>query len=110
MIPFQIPRKLDPVLYVWINYKSEGGEDEVIAGLNYYHHISQVIGDGLLHSTLPYYYRGSPRGFQMMATEYVADIKRENSGYIYNQLYTQVWPPHEEEYILSQRVRHWSRD
>ena len=53
MIPLQIPRKLDPVLYVWSNSESEGEEDEVIAGLSYDYHFVQVIGGGLLHSTLP---------------------------------------------------------
>ena len=46
----------------------------------------------------------------MLATTYVADIIRENAGYIYNQLYRQVWLLHDEECILSQRGRHWYRD
>ena len=52
MTTLQIPRKLDPVLYVWSDSKSEGEEDEVIAGMNYDYHVAQVIGDGLLHSNL----------------------------------------------------------
>ena len=53
VIPLQIPWKLDPVPYVWINPGSEGEEDEVIAGLTSNYHVAQVVGDGLLHSTLP---------------------------------------------------------
>ena len=60
MIPLQIPRKPDLVLYVWSNSESEGGEDEVIAGLTYNYDVVQVIGEGLLHSTLTYYYREIP--------------------------------------------------
>ena len=84
MIPLQIPRKLDPVLYVWSNSDSEGEEDEVIAGLSYDYHFVQVIGDGLLHSTLPCNYRERSRYLQMMATIYVDDINRYNTGYIYD--------------------------
>ena len=51
MIPTQIPRKSDSVLYVWRNYESEGEEDKFIAGLTYNYHATQVIGYGLLHST-----------------------------------------------------------
>ena len=51
-----------------------------------------------------------PVEFLMMATTYVAYINRENVGYIYNQSYRQVWPPHDAEYILSHRVRHCSRE
>ena len=52
MIPLQIPRKSDPVLYNWSNYNPKGEEDEVIEGLTYNYHVTQVIGDGLLHYTL----------------------------------------------------------
>ena len=69
-----------------------------------------MIGNGLLCSTLPCDYRDSHGDFQTMATAYVADIDRENAGYIYDQLYRQVWPPHDVEQILSQRGRYWSRD
>ena len=46
----------------------------------------------------------------MTETAYVADIKREDAEYIYDQLYRHVGPLHDTEYILSQRGRHWSRD
>ena len=46
----------------------------------------------------------------MMATAYMADINRENLGYIYDQSYRQVRPPHDAEYIFSHRFGHWSRD
>ena len=46
----------------------------------------------------------------MMATAYMADINRGNLGYIYDQSYRQVRPPHDAEYIFSHRFRHWSRD
>ena len=69
-----------------------------------------MIGDSLLHSTLPYDYRDSPGEFRMTVTAYVTDINKKNAGYIYDQSYRQVWPPHDPEYILNQRGRHWSRD
>ena len=69
-----------------------------------------MIGDVLLQSTLLYNYRGINRELRMMETVYVAEINRENAGYIYDQSYRQVWTPHDAEYILSQRDRHWSRD
>ena len=83
MIHFQIPRKLDPVLYVSSNSKSKLGEEKVIAGLTCDYHVAQVIEGGLLHSTLPCYYRDIPREFLIMAAAYVADINRETAGYIY---------------------------
>ena len=71
MIPLQIPRKSDPVLYVLSDSESEGEEGEVIAGLTNNYHDSQVIGGGLLQSTLPCDYRDSSGEFQMMATVYM---------------------------------------
>ena len=79
-------------------------------GLTYDYHVDQVIWDGLLRSTLTCNYRDSPREFLMIGTVYVADIDRENTGYIYDRFYRQVFPPHDAEYILSQRGRNWSRD
>ena len=70
---------------------------------------SRVIGDSLLKSTLPFNYKYSTEEFRMMATAYVANMNRENEGYIYDQLYRQVWPPHDAEKILIQRGRHWCR-
>ena len=83
-IPLQIPWKLDPVLSVWSNYESKGGEDKVIASLPYNYHFAQVIGYGLLQYTLLCDYRDSPGDFGMIATAYVAYINRDNTGYIYN--------------------------
>ena len=76
MIHLQIPRKSDPVLYVWSNSESEGEEDEVVAGLTYDYHVAQVIWDGLLPSALPCDYRYSPGDIQLMVTAYVAGINR----------------------------------
>ena len=46
----------------------------------------------------------------MTATAYVADINRDNAGYIYDISYRQVWPPYDAGYILRHRFRNWSRD
>ena len=76
MIPLQIPRKSDLVLYVCSDSKSEREEDEVIAGLTYNYHVSQVIRDIILHYILPFNYREIYIEFLMMETTYVADINR----------------------------------
>ena len=60
MIPIQILRKLDLVLYVWSNYKSKGDEYKVIAGMTYDYHVAQVIGYGPMNFTLPCDHRDSP--------------------------------------------------
>ena len=108
MISFRIPRKLDSVLYVWSDSESTGEEENVIAGLTYDYYVAHVIGNGLLYYTLSCDYRDSPGDFQIMATTYVADINRDNAEYIYDRLHMQFWLPHEVEYILSHRGRHWS--
>ena len=90
--------------------ESKGEEDEFSLGLAYCYHVASVIGDSVLNSTLPCSCRDSPIYFRMMATAYVAGIDRENVGYIYNQLYMYVYPPHDAEYILIQRDIFCSRD
>ena len=52
MIPLQILRKSDLVLYVWSDFEFEGEEDEVIAGMNYNYCFTQLIGYGILYYTL----------------------------------------------------------
>ena len=51
-------------------------------GLTYNYHVAQMIGDGLLHSTILCDYRDSPGEFRTMATMYVADTNSDNSEYI----------------------------
>ena len=49
-------------------------------GIQY--HVARAIWVGLLNSTFPYNYRDITGKLQMMATTYVADINRNNAGYI----------------------------
>ena len=87
-----------------------GEKDKLIVGLTYNYLVSQVIRDGLMYSTLQCDYRYIPGEFQMMSTVYVADMNRENVGYIYNHWYRQVWMPNNAEYVLSQKEKHCYRD
>ena len=84
MIPLQILRKLDPVLYVWSNSEFEGKEDEVIVGLTDNYHVAHIIGDVLLHYILLSNYRDILQAFQIIVTAYVGDTNRKNAGYIYD--------------------------
>ena len=67
---------MDPFLYVWRNSDSKREEERVIAGVTCDYHIVQMIGDGILNSTLLCNYRDSPAEFQMLSTAYVSDIDR----------------------------------
>ena len=41
--------------------------------------------------------RDIPVEFQIMVTTYVANINKEDVGYIYDWLYSHVWMPHDAE-------------
>ncbi len=69
-----------------------------------------LVGDGTMHGTRECDHRNS-RGVRITASIYLADVTRDNLGTLAGDT-TSIFPPMEEvgeEWIWSQRGRHWRR-
>jgi hypothetical protein len=101
IIPLESPTNSPPELII------TDSRDDSVGRLKYENNIGVMIGDEVYHATSECDYRNNPGAMRLAATVYIADINEDNAENIAFKTLTQAFPPPDEDWVLSQRARHW---